>query len=262
VIPRSQDINTVPKYPEDAFGSMSSRFRPFTAPVLQARDLLPTDPEKGREVRKMEDNSWPEPGEAEKWSRPTMGLGNTVWNPRARPMQEYTQELHDRDEGRMKPFIQEHEGLEGADLHAATEKQLSTANIGTVEPGDRVEDGERIIGAHHKDQEDAGQYGVKPEDNRGLGRRFIDAAALAWTAGRGKDQHTMRSVYEGVGDGAPRIQSEAAAKNHEDDGRLLEGGIKQSFLPHGLWSTAAETHEDKGIKKVGRKHEDHPDSNA
>lgn len=252
MIPRS-GTGSVPNYPELPFGSS---FRPNTSPVLQARDLLPTDPKEGLKVRQMEDSSWPKRGEH--WDRPTVGLGNSVWNPRARPMLPDTLALHNRDEAHMKPFIQEQMELEGFDLHAETEKQLSTANVGTVKAPSRLMEGDQVVGAHHEGNPDAGQFGLTPEENRGLGRRIIDWVALAWSGGKGKAQHAMRSLYEGHGDGAPFIESEAAAKNHGDDGRLLPGGGTQRFFPQGLWKEKGGTHEEKGLKRVGTKHESEP----
>ena len=211
---------------------------PSSNPVLQARDLLPTNPAEGLRVAHKEDNG---------------GLGNSVWNPRARPMLPDVMALHDRDYGHMSGFLGEHGGVAPEELHDETERQLSTAEIGSVKPPSRLGPHEMMIGAHHSDQETPGRYAVRPEN---ASADLVNDVALAWDQGHGDEQHTMRSAYVGHGEGAPIIESVAAAKNHRTDGRLLPGGMQQFFMPQGLWEAEGGGHADKGLRKLGTSHKD------
>ena len=231
--------------------SSHSSIRPDTSSpssnsVLQARDVLPTDPAEGLRVAKLED--------AKPDDRKTLpGLGNSIWNPRARPMLPDTMALHDQDYAHMHAFINEHVGGTPENVHAETEHQLSTAELGSAKPPSRLGSHEMVIGAHHPDQQDPGRYAVRPET---ASADLVNGVALAWAGKHGDQQHTMRSAYVGDGDGAPYIESRAAAKNHRDDGRLLPGGKGQMFLPRGLWmEKGSSSHGDKGVKKLGTSHE-------
>lgn len=257
--------------PDLSSGAVS---RPFTSSSamrapLQGRDVLPQDPRLGRAVGLWEDlKPGPVPDDPKlrealaplheeangglgstvepSWHKTMPGLGNSVWNPRARPMTEETQREHDRDYERMHAHLKaSHTGTD-EELHAKVDHQLSTAEIGSVKPGSRLSPGETIVGAHQADRSDAGQFAVRQLNAH---RDLVNDVALAWDGGKGADQHKGRSTYEGTGDGAPYIESVAAAKNHRTDGRLLPGGLSQMFLEKGMWPDP--DHASKGLKKLG-----------
>ena len=235
---------------------------------LQGRDVLPTDPRLGRAVGLWEDQKpGPIPDDPKlrealaplheeangglgtatepSWHKTMPGLGNSVWNPRARPMTEETQREHDKDYAHMQAHLKASHSGSDEELHAKVEHQLSTAEIGSVKPGARLALGETIVGAHQSDKSDAGQFAVRPENAH---KDLVNDVALAWDGGKGVNQHKARSTYEGDGDGAPYIESVAAAKNHRTDGRLLRGGLAQMFLEKGMWPEP--DHASKGLKKI------------